>query len=239
MAEFIATGRTVPAENGWKWIVAGWNLFTRASGIWIAIMVIFAAISIVLAFIPVLGSLASMVLGPVFFAGLVMGCRALDEGGELKIEHLFAGFRERFGTLASVGLLYLAATAVIVLVAGLATGVKLLSLTGGGASDPEALLSNALAIILALLIVVALMLPVFMAMWFAPALVVFHRMGAVEALKSSFSGCLKNVMPFLVYSLILLIPAIVASIPLMLGWLVLGPVLVTTVYTAYRDIYFR
>ena len=62
MAEFIAAGRTVPAENGWKWIVAGWNLFTRAPGIWIAIMVIFTVISIALAFIPVLGSIASMVL---------------------------------------------------------------------------------------------------------------------------------------------------------------------------------
>jgi hypothetical protein len=31
--------------------------------------------------------------------------------------------------------------------------------------------------------------------------------------------------------------AIVASIPLALGWLVLGPMIVASVYTAYRDIY--
>lgn len=238
MAEFVAAGRTAPAENGWKWIVEGWNLFKRQPGIWIALTVVFIVISIVLAFIPVLGSLASMMLGPVFAGGLMIGCRAQDEGGELKIEHLFAGFRERFGTLATIGALYLAATVVIVLFAGLVTGVKLFSLLGGGASDPGAIIAAAMTLVLAVLIMLALMLPVFMAMWFAPALVVFHQQGAVEALKASFAGCLKNVVPFLVYGVILLVASIAASIPFGLGWLVLGPVIAASIYTAYRDIYF-
>ncbi len=238
MAEFIATGRTVPAENGWKWIVQGWNLFKRAPGVWIALMVVFIVISIVLAFVPVLGSIASMVLTPTFTAGMMIGCRALDEGGELKVEHLFAGFRARFGTLLSLGLLYLAAVLVIALLAGLVTGVKLFSLMGGGASDPGAVASAALSVLLALLIMLALLVPVFMAIWFAPALVVFHEHGAIEALKASFVGCLRNIVPFLVQGVILLAAAIVASIPFGLGWLVLGPVLVASLYAAYRDIYF-
>jgi uncharacterized membrane protein len=238
MAEFVAAGRTVPAENGWKWIVQGWNLFKRAPGVWIGLMVVFILISIVLAFIPVVGSIASMVLTPVFTAGMMIGCRALDEGGELKIEHLFAGFRERFGTLLSVGLLYFAAVLVIALVAGLLTGVRLFGLLGGDAVEPGAVASAALSILLALLIMLALLVPVFMAIWFAPALVVFHQQGAIEALKASFEGCLKNIVPFLVQGAILLVASIVASIPFGLGWLVLGPVFVASIYTAYRDIYF-
>jgi uncharacterized membrane protein len=238
MAELVAAGRTVPAENGWKWIVQGWNLFKRAPGVWIALMVVFIVISIVLAFVPVLGSIASMALTPVFTAGLMIGCRALDEGGELKVEHLFAGFRERFGTLLSVGLLYLAAVLVIALAAGLVTGVKLFSLAGGGAIDPGTAASAVLSILLALLIMLALLVPVFMAIWFAPALVVLHGQGAIEALKASFAGCLRNIVPFLVQGVILLVASIVASIPFGLGWLVLGPVLVASIYTAYRDIYF-
>jgi len=238
MAEFVAGGRTAPAENGWKWIVEGWNLFKRQPGIWIALTVIFIVISIVFAFIPVLGSIASMVLSPVFVAGVMIGCRAQDAGGELKIEHLFSGFRERFGTLATIGALYLGATVVIVLFAGLVTGVKLFSLLGGGASDPGAIIAAAMTVLLAVLIVLALMLPVVMAIWFAPALVVFHQLGAVEALKASFAGCLKNVVSFLVYGLILLVASIVASIPFGLGWLLLGPVIACSIYTSYRDIYF-
>jgi uncharacterized membrane protein len=238
MAELVAAGRTVPAENGWQWIVQGWNLFKRAPGVWIALMVVFIVVSIVLAFIPVLGSIASMALTPVFTAGMMIGCRALDEGGELKVEHLFAGFRERFGTLLSVGLLYLAAVLVIALVAGLVTGVKLFSLMDDGGIDPGAAASAVLSILLALLIMLALLVPVFMALWFAPALVVFHGHGALEALKASFEGCLKNIVPFLVQGMILLVASIVASIPFGLGWLVLGPVLIASIYTAYRDIYF-
>jgi uncharacterized membrane protein len=238
MAELVAAGRTVPAENGWKWIVQGWNLFKRAPGVWIALMVVFIVISFVLAFIGALGSIASMALTPVFTAGMMIGCRALDEGGELKVEHLFAGFRTRFGALLSVGLLYLAAVVVIALIAGLVTGVKLFSLMGGGGIDPGTAASAVLSILLALLIMLALLVPVFMAIWFAPALVVLHGQGAIEALKASFAGCLKNIVPFLVQGVILLVASIVASIPFGLGWLVLGPVLVASIYTAYRDIYF-
>jgi uncharacterized membrane protein len=59
----------------------------------------------------------------------------------------------------------------------------------------------------------------------------------VAALKESFVGCLRNILPFLVYSIVVLVLGIVASIPLGLGWLVLGPVLIASVYTAYRDIF--
>jgi hypothetical protein len=33
--------------------------------------------------------------------------------------------------------------------------------------------------------------------------------------------------------------AIVATIPVGLGWLVLGPVLLASIYTGYRDIYYE
>ncbi|HET8747557.1 MAG TPA: BPSS1780 family membrane protein, partial [Ramlibacter sp.] len=79
---------------------------------------------------------------------------------------------------------------------------------------------------------------VLMAVWFAAPLVVFHERGAVDALKESFAGCLKNIVPFLVYGVIFFVLGIVASIPLALGWLVLGPMAAASIYTAYRDIYF-
>ena len=99
-------------------------------------------------------------------------------------------------------------------------------------------MSAMLSILLAWLIALGLMLPVVMAMWFAPPLAVFNELGAFDALKASFVGCLKNTVPFLIYGLILLGFAVLASIPLCLGWLVLGPVIGASIYTSYRDIYF-
>ena len=235
---FIPAGRAVPAGRGWDWIVQGWNLFKQQPGLWVVMIVIFALLYIVLAMIPLLGTLAGIVLAPVFAAGFMIGCRALEDGRPLEIGHLFAGFRERFGTLASVGIIYLVASVVIALVVGLVTGVGIWSTLGGGA-DPAAMAAAAVTMLLALLIMLALMLPIIMAVWFAPALVAFHEQAAGEAMKNSFIACLRNIVPFLVYGVILLLFSILASIPLGLGFLVLGPVIVASLYTSYRDIFFQ
>lgn len=234
MANFVAEARGLPAGRGWSWIVGGWNLFTRQPALWIAMMLILAVIFIVLAFIPVVGALASFVLTPVFVAGIAIGCRALDEGRELELGHLFAGFRNRSGVLVTVGLLYLAAWIVIALIAGAVSGASVASLLS---TEPVAMAEAARGMLLAVLIAAALLVPVLMAVWFAPALVVFHEQGAVDAMKRSFAACLKNILPFLWYGVILLGLGIAASIPFFLGWIVLAPVLFASFYVSYRDIF--
>jgi len=199
-----------------------------------ALMFALIVIFLVLAFIPLLGNFLTAFLTIFFGAGVLIGCRAIEDGGELEIGHLFAGFREKLAPLAAVGGIYLAATIAIVVVVMLVAGVSVFA-AFSGAADPSftALMTG----LLAALVVLALMLPVVMAVWFAPALVVFHDQGAVEAMKESFSGCLRNIMPFLVYGLIGLVLSILASIPLMLGWLALGPVFAGSLYASYKDIY--
>jgi len=58
-------------------------------------------------------------------------------------------------------------------------------------------------------------------------------------MKSSFQGCLRNMLPFLIYGILGFLLAIVAVIPLGLGLLVLGPVMWGTMYVGYRDIFVR
>jgi uncharacterized membrane protein len=233
MPEFYASGRSVPAGNAWKWIVDGWALFVRAPGTWIAISLIYMAISFAVGFI---GAIANPVLNVMLTAGVLAGCRELDEGGALKVEHLFAGFQERVGTLLAVGVIYLALLLAVTLVTGLAVGFKLYSILSAGPLDSEAVLQAVLIGALAALIWVALVIPVVMSVWFAPTLVVFRRMSAGQAMRASFVGCLRNFVPFLVYGLILFVPAVLASATVF-GWLLVGPLLVASIYTAYKDIY--
>ena len=235
---FVPGGRAVAAGRGWDWIVSGWELFKKQPGMWIGIMVVAMILFFVMAFIPLVGSLASMVLGPVFAGGVMLGCKALDEGGELEFGHLFAGFKDKLGTLAAVGAIYLAAVVVIALVVGLVTGAGLFALMGGGDPGPAAGAGAVMGLLLAVLLMLALLLPVFMAMWFAPSLVVLQDRRALDAMKESFAGCMKNIVPFLLYGVVLFVASIVAAIPLGLGYLVLLPVAAGSVYTAYRDIYF-
>jgi uncharacterized membrane protein len=48
---------------------------------------------------------------------------------------------------------------------------------------------------------------------------------------------LVNLLPLLVYSLMVLPFALLATLPYMLGWLVLLPVLITVQYAIYRDMF--
>jgi uncharacterized membrane protein len=233
---FVPHGRTVPFENGWTWIAAAWDIFRRAPGVWIGMVVTLCVIYVVLAVLPVVGAIATIVAGPVFTGGLMLASRTLDQGGEVQFSQLFAGFKHRFGTLLGVGVLYLVGMAVIVLIAGLMTGASVFGVLN--AQSPEAVMALGATLLLAILIFMALLVPLLMAIWFAPPLVVFHDLGAVAAMKASFVGCLRNMMPFLLYGIVLLVASIVASIPLMLGWLILGPVTAASIYTGYRDIYF-
>jgi len=233
---FVPGGRGVGTGRGWSWLAEGWTLFKGQPGLWILVWLTLLVIVVVFAVIPVLGPIANAVLWPVFSAGLMLGCRAIEQGGQLEYGHLFAGFRERLGTLAGLGAVTLGITFTIGIVVALLMGVGMATMLGGMRPEsPEAEMTA----LLAGLVMLALMLPLFMAMWFAPSLVVFHDRGVLEAMKESFRGCLRNIVPFLVYGVAGLVLATLASIPLALGWLVLGPVFVASIYAGYRDIYFR
>lgn len=235
---FTPGGRSRPAGNGWSWIAEGWRAFMKAPGTWIAITLVMLVISFAANFIPFIGPLALTVLTPVFVGGIMLGCRALDEGKEIEFRHLFAGFQNPFGGLATVGAIYLGCIIVIGLVVGLITGASMFAMMGGGAAQNPAMVAGAMAsMAIAVLLGLALFMPVAMLIWFAPALVALNQVPPVEALKQSWRGCLRNIVPSLVYGVVLLVLAIIASLPIMLGWLVLGPVALASIYASYRDIY--
>ncbi len=234
----------VASGNGTDWWREGWRLFAASPGIWIAITVLYVIIMVMLSFIPVLGSLATTLLAPVFAGGVLSGCRAQDRGGELRIEHLFGGFTDRLGPLMIVGLLYLIGTFAIVAVVGTLLFAAV-GMTGIGAlltGDPlqagvASLAALGIGAVFAVLLGLLLGIPLVMAFWFAPALVALRNDEPVAAAKASFDACLRNMLPMLVYSLLGLVFAIVASIPLGLGWLVLAPVFAASIYASYKDIF--
>ena len=111
----------------------------------------------------------------------------------------------------------------------------------GGYGELAALKAEAMmagpAFWLAMLGGMALLLPLIAMNWFAPALIALHDVPLGRALKWSMVGCFKNFLPFLLYSIIMMIFLMAAAIPLMLGWLVAVPILIASIYAAYRDIY--
>jgi uncharacterized membrane protein len=242
-AHFDRDGRSVPAANGWQWIVSGWQLFCKQPGMWVLMVVLLVVAFLVLSSIPILGSAAAALLAPVFSGGLMIASRGVDEGGSLQLEDLFAGFRRNTQPLLIVGVFHLVASLLILifLVIFVGANVGFGALLGGtiGAPGTGALAAGLASLLLAGLIGAALAVPVYAAMWFAPALIVFHDLDALSALKASFFAILKNIPATLWYGLIVVGLAIVAGIPLGLGYLVLAPVGVASVYASYRDVFLR
>lgn len=236
--EYVPGGRRVPAGAGNAWLSEGWRLFKLQPGMWVGVIVVFALLFMVTGVLPFAGGVATLLLSPVMTAGLMIGCRELENGGELEMAHLFAGFRDKAGPLIAVGAIYLAAWVAIFLVVFLIAGASIgVLFAGGGGRDGAT--GAIVGILAAGLVMAALSIPAVMAVWFAAPLVVFHDASPAEAMKSSFAGCLKNWLPFLVYGVVILLLAIPASLALMLGWLALGPVIAGSFYASYRDIFTR
>ncbi len=235
---FIPNGQGVPAGNGWTWIVDGFSIFTRGWLIWIAFIVALFFIIVFLSFIPLVGQLALTLITPLIGAGVMIGCKAIEDGEELKIEHLMAGFSTKPNPLLILGVIYLAAALIIMVIFVAIVGISIAAaLMTPDQLDPSQVSAAMLSVMLALLVTLGLFVPVAMAFWFAVPLVIFHDVAPVESLKMSFFACLKNIVPFLVYGIVMFVLYIVASIPLGLGLLVAVPLTFTSAYRSYRDIF--
>jgi len=230
--------RMVEAGNGWQWIVSGFGLFRKAPLLWIALTIVLVIIWMVSFAIPLLGPLLFNLLSPVLFAGLMLGCRAVDKGEELEFAHLLAGFHNNSVSLVTIGGVYLVGTIVVVGIIFVTTGGSMLPTVMQKAPGDLQMMADALrSLALALTIGLAIYVPLLMLIWFAPLLVVFENLKPVDAMKASFNACVVNWLPFLIYGLAILVLWFIASIPLFLGLIVLLPVLICSVYASYTDMF--
>lgn len=230
--------RTVNAGNGWQWIVDGFSLFRTAALPWIALTLLLTIVWIVSLLIPILGPLVFNLFSAVLFAGVLIGCRDVEQGKPLEVKHLLAGFESNVPALVTVGGVHLVGAIAILGVVFGVVGVSTFAAMQPG-KPPDLATSMALLrnVLIALVIALVLYTPLIMAIWYAPALIIFDRLGAMDAMKQSFAACWVNMTPFLIYGIALTLLFVVAAIPLLLGLLVLLPVMFCSIYTSYRDIF--
>lgn len=236
---YAGDSRQVPSGNAFEWLKSGWATFIAAPGVWVVITLIMLIGNILLSMIPILGQVASLILMPMLTAGTLRACRRAGEGQEPAITDLFWAFQNRTGPLAAVGLLYTAGLAALtaatfVVVGG---GAFAGALFGGKMGTAGAVGGGVVAGLVAAVIVLVASVPLFMAVWFAPALVAFNDMAPVAAMRASFFACLRNIWPITVFSLVFMVAAFFATLPAGLGWLLLLPVVFGALYASYRDIF--
>jgi uncharacterized membrane protein len=231
--------RAVDAGHGAAWWTEGWTLFMRNALLWVVLAVILIVGFALVGMVPLLGSLATALLTPVFFASWLVAARKVEGGGALEVADLFTCLQgDRLTPLIVLGALFAAATLIMLLVAGVLGAGAMFGLMGGGMHRSAGGMVSAMgAGFMAMLVFLVFGMLSTAALWFAPALVVFRNVAPVDAVMTSLRAVIKNVLPFLVYGVIQIVLAIVASIPFGLGWLVLLPVMLLTAYVSYRDVF--
>lgn len=230
--------KTVDVSRGVAWFAGGWGLFMKSPGAWIVLGIMTLAIMVVLSLIPFLGMLALSLISPVLGAGLMYAAREADAGRALDVLYLFQGFRERdkLTPLLSLGAVALVGLTIALAVAFLLVGGSMVTMMMSG--DRHALTAGAMGgFMLAGLVILVVELAVAMAVVYAIPLVMFQGVPAGAALRSSLNANLRNLLPLLVFGMIYLFVAVLATLPLMLGWIVLLPVSIATVYLSYKDLY--
>jgi uncharacterized membrane protein len=228
--------KKVTIEEAIDWIKQGWELFKKEPGLLIVMNLIYFGISIAGSFIPFVGAIAVTLLSPALAAGFMYAARELEQGRPIEVGDLFQAFKQegKINQFLIIGGISLGITIVgyLVMFGFMMGGMVSVSATGG---DPGPLFFIGMTV--AVLIFTTLMFVMIMLMIYAAPLVMLDNVGAIDAMKSSFMACLKNIWPLTVLSAILLIPIIIALIPFGLGMLVLAPILSMMVYASYKNIY--
>lgn len=240
--------RMVDASHGWRWIVAGMLIFRKNPPVWLLLIVLLFVGSRVLLAIPLIGIIA-VLTAPNFLAGLAHGAQALEQGKPLQLGYLASGFLRHPGQLVTIGGVSLVGqfltVMVMALIGGEAIGSIAKTMAGGGATPEtvQAMRAAAPGMMLALLAGLLISVPLMMAVWFAPLLVFFDDLKPLHALTLSLWACLRNLLPFLLYAMAVLIPVVIlmplsiaARQPDLALWL-LAPILVPSIYASYKDLF--
>lgn len=241
--------RAVSARHGWSWIVQGYGLFRKSPAVWLALIILLFVTTKVLLRIPLLGIVFALLM-PLFIAGLMEGCRALERGEPLEFTHLLAGFRRNAAQLVTIGGISLVGNLALMMIV-VALGGDAITALGkvmaqGGTMTPQLaqeMQSAVRTVARALLVGTVVSLPLLMALWYAPLLVYFNDQGPLTAMKWSFLACLKNVGAMFVYGMIIFAGMFIAMpLSIALGaydfaLLALAPVVLPSIYASYKEIF--
>ncbi len=228
----------VKARQGLQWIMSGIYLFRIAPMAWMLLTFTLILIAMSLALVPLLGQFVFTLISPVFLAGMMLGCKDLEQGKQLDLSCLFIAFKTNPAPLITIGGIYLIGQVLIVGVVMLIGGTVMVDmLLYGKRVDESELMGVMSSIMTASLIAISLSIPLIMSAWFSPLLVIFHNIPPVPAMKKSFFACLRNFIPFQLYGVVIIIFAVITIIPYGLGLFLLTPVIFASIYVSYKDIF--
>lgn len=233
--ELLDEPNSLSAGSGVSWVGESWQIFKARPLLWIGLLfayIGFALVMGILSAIPILGFFANVAMGiiiPMLMAGIYYIAYGVENGddvafGDVTIAFSQGKFRDFFFLWLWQFLIMLG---LVVIIAGL---TSVLDISLESTNDP-------MMTILLLLISLAFIILIAMMSIFSPIFVLFHDLEAWDAMKLSLKGCFKNMLPFLLNGIMFGLLFIVGLITLGLGFFVIAPMMIITIYVAYRQIF--
>ena len=242
----------LPAVRGAFWLAAGFKLYRRNPPLLTTLTLGYMLIVFAFGMLQPVGQFILPLILPALTVLLANGFRALDLGNSkgFPAAALIEGLAEHRGALLRLGFLHLAGTLAVLALNFLLAGGK--SSVSPGSGDETAQLIQLLSLM-------ALYSPLLLAFWFAPLLTTWEGLTAAKSLFFSFVAAWRNWRAFLVYGLAVmlvgaLLPALILFIASMISktlvevlavalytllFLVFTPVLMTSAYLSYRDVFIQ
>ncbi len=190
-----------PARRGGLWLKQAYAMLSAHRLSWLLLVLIYYMLVLLLARVPVAGPIALPLLKPVFAVGFLAAAWAQERGEKPRAPLLFQGFRANIWALLPLGAVFLAGISLAVLATALVDGGALLDILSGKVALEESTVVTG-RMQLAMLFGVACAIPVVLALWFAPALIVFQDCRTVHALRVSLRAAVANWRPIAVYALL-------------------------------------
>jgi hypothetical protein len=194
----------VNASRGAYWVKAGARTFFRQPLALAGLFFMFMAAMSLLSLVPLLGNVLALTLLPGATLGLMVATQQASQGTFPKPAVLLSAFRSgqsKLRDMLILGALYAAGFLLILGITALVDGGKFarLYLFGSGIS-PDVLQEPDFEA--ALLLAMALYMPLSLLFWHAPALVHWHGISPVKSLFFSLVACLRNFWAYTVYSVV-------------------------------------
>jgi uncharacterized membrane protein len=234
----------VPASHGLLWLKHGFRLIMRSPLQAVSLALTSILMLFAISRLPVVGTFLLISLMPLLLVGYMQVCRSLEYSEKVSPLSLFAGFQQRSRSLVSLGGFLLIGIILISIVTAALGGPALNAILSDYQTHQnpdklmEALFAPDSGIQLSLMSGFTLLFGLMLSMQFAPMLVFFNHQTPLAALKTSFLASLRNILPYSVYTLIFqLLAFMLSALPWGLGWLILVPIALTSVYVSYRDIF--
>jgi uncharacterized membrane protein len=209
------------AARGAHWLRDAAAMFARARVQWLLLLLAYYVVLGAIRLVPFAGIFAATMLKPVFAVGFLAAAWTVERGGKPQLAHVVQGFRSNLPALLTIGIVFALGIFLAVMASSLVDHGRLIEFLGNppaaspdtgteagteAAGDAEDVFLDG-NVELGMLFAALCALPVVLAVWFAPALVVFQDLRAGQALATSLRAALANWRPLAVYALVLFVIA--------------------------------